>query len=559
MSHSLAVPLYFRFMMRILSFIFFILTGQTLLAQKVQTIVPLQPVVVGTAFQVQYIITQPGELSNTVLPSFDSFKVVSGPNHYKGNALIDGKQQPIENITFTLVPSSTGTMTINGLKASFRNGSEQEGASATITVIPQPRVSFIAKSSYTDLALYAPRSEADLQKMVGENLFLKAELSKTKCYVGEPVVATFTLYSRLQSSSELVRTPGLYGFSVMDMLNTREAHQQVETIRGKVFNTSILRKVQLYPEQPGQLLVDEMVVQNEIDFDDSLGGSTRISKELKSRPMVITVLPLPEKKPAQYNGAVGRFSLSSHLMRDTISRQAEGKLVVTVKGNGNFIQLNEPFVPWPAFFDVFEPVVNDALDRNTIPVTGSRDYIFSFTVSKAGTYVLPPIEFSFFDLVTRTYKNVLTDSMQVYISETGTKAAGTDVENTKKAADFNWILAAGLLLIILLLTFLAWRKIRVRKNRGGITIIEAKKPELIIDLARLNDKEACQQVQHVLDRILKHYELTQIQKQEIVSIRRNCQLLVYSDVSEPSQRAEIEQRLNTLIREVEGGSNDSVS
>ena len=82
---------------------------------------------------------------------------------------------------------------------------------------------------------------------------------------------------------------------------------------------------------------------------------------------------------------------------------------------------------------------------------------------------------------------------------------------------------------------------------------------MIIDLARLNDKEACQQVQHVLDRILKHYELTQIQKQEIVSIRRNCQLLVYSDVSEPSQRAEIEQRLNTLIREVEGGSNDSVS
>ena len=246
-------------------------------------------------------------------------------------------------------------------------------------------------------------------------------------------------------------------------------------------------------------------------------------------------------------------------MRDTISRQAEGKLVVTVKGNGNFIQLNEPFVPWPAFFDVFEPVVNDALDRNTIPVTGSRDYIFSFTVSKAGTYVLPPIEFSFFDLVTRTYKNVLTDSMQVYISETGTKAAGTDVENAKKAADFNWILAAGLLLIILLLTFLAWRKIRVRKNPGGVTIIEAKKPELIIDLARLNDKEACQQVQHVLDRILKHYELTQIQKQEIVSIRRNCQLLVYSDVSEPSQRAEIEQRLNALIREVEGGSNDSVS
>ena len=535
------------------------LTGQTLVAQKVQTIVPQQPVVVGTAFQVQYIITQPGELANTVLPAFDSFRLVSGPNHYKGNALIDGKQQPIENITFTLVPSSTGTITINGLKASFKNGSEQEGAAATITVIPQPRVSFIARSSYTDLALYAPRSEADLQKMVGENLFLKAELSKTKCYVGEPVVATFTLYSRLQSSSELVRTPGLYGFSVMDMLNTREAHQQVETIRGKVFNTSILRKVQLYPEQPGQLVVDEMVVQNEIDFDDSLGGSTRISKELRSRPMSITVLPLPEKKPAQYNGAVGRFTISSHLLRDTIARQAEGKLVVTVKGNGNFIQLNEPLVPWPVFFDVFEPVVNDALDRNSIPVTGSRDYIFSFTVSKAGTYNLPPIEFSFFDLITRTYKNVLTDSMQVYISETGPAGAGNSVEKEKKAENFNWMLAAGLLLIISLMAFLAWRKIRFHKKSGAITMIKPKRTELIIDLTGLNDKEACQQVQHVLDRMLKHYELTPMQKQEVNYLRRDCQLLVYAEVSEPSQRAEIEKRLKDLVRDVDGGSDVAVS
>jgi hypothetical protein len=535
------------------------LMGQNLLAQKVQTIVPLQPVVVGTAFQVQYIITQPGELANTVLPAFDSFRVVSGPNHYKGNALIDGKQQPIENITFTLVPSSTGTITINGLKASFKNGSEQEGASATITVIPQPRVSFIARSSYTDLALYAPRSQADLQKMVGENLFLKAELSKTKCYVGEPVVATFTLYSRLQSSSELVRTPGLYGFSVMDMLNTREAHQQVETIRGKVFNTSILRKVQLYPEQPGQLVVDEMVVQNEIDFDDSLGGNTRISKELRSRPMAITVLPLPEKKPAQYNGAVGRFSLSSHLIQDTIARQAEGKLVVTVKGNGNFIQLNEPIVPWPAHFDVFEPVVNDALDRNAIPVKGSRDYIFSFTVSKAGTYILPPIEFSFFDLITHAYKNVLTDSMQVYISETGTTGAGSNVEKVKKEANFNWLLALGLLVIISFLAFLAWPKIRDRKKSKKATPTEIKKPELFIDLSGMNDKEACQQVQHVLDRILKHYELTQMQKREVVSLRRDCQLLVYSEVSAPAQRTEIEKRLTALVQDVEGGSNVPVS
>ena len=90
-------------------------------------------------------------------------------------------------------------------------------------------------------------------------------------------------------------------------------------------------------------------------------------------------------------------------------------------------------------------------------------------------------------------------------------------------------------------------------------MIKSQRPELIIDLTGLNDKEACQQVQHVLDRMLKHYELTPMQKQEVNYLRRDCQLLVYAEVSEPSQREEIEKRLKALVRDVDGGSDVAVS
>src|SRR4051812_3563388 len=77
-------------------------------AQKVQTIVPSQPVVVGNAFQIQYIISDPSALTSISTPAFDSLHIVSGPNHYKETAMMEGRSVPIENITYTLVPSRIG-------------------------------------------------------------------------------------------------------------------------------------------------------------------------------------------------------------------------------------------------------------------------------------------------------------------------------------------------------------------------------------------------------------------------------------------------------------------
>ncbi|HWJ91857.1 MAG TPA: BatD family protein, partial [Flavisolibacter sp.] len=250
-------------------------------AQKIQTIVPTQPVVVGNAFQIQYIIQEPSSLVNLTPPSFDGVQVVSGPNHYKGTTIVDGRSVAIENITYTLVPIKTGFLKINGLTAAFRSGDEKTD-DAIVEVVPQPKASFSTRSSYTEVSLYAPASKTDLEKLIAENLFVRTIVDKTSCFIGEPVTATFKLYSRLQSTSEVINSPSLYGFTVMDILNTNEAHQSVETIGDKVFNTSVLRKLQLYPGQPGRLVIDPMQLQNEIDFDDSIDHHKKRIQKLLS-------------------------------------------------------------------------------------------------------------------------------------------------------------------------------------------------------------------------------------------------------------------------------------
>jgi hypothetical protein len=508
-------------------------------AQKVQTIVPKQPVVTGTAFQVQYIITQPTDLLNITAPGFEGFRVVSGPNHYKGEAIINGKLQPIENITYTLVSLDLGEKEIKGIRVSYKNAPEEESNAANIMLIPQPRVSFSARSSYTDVSLYAPSSKADLEKMIADNLFINAEVSRRICYVGEPVLATFRLYSRLQSASELTRAPALYGFSIMDVITINESHQEVEMIGGKVFNTSTLRKVQLYPEQPGKLVVDEMVLDNEIHFADSIhGGTTTIEKQLKSAPIVLTIKPLPANKPENFTGAVGRFSITSRLLQDSVSANHQGRLLVTISGKGNFIQFAPPAVHWPAGFDVFDPETTDHLNKSSVPVEGSRQYMFSFTMDQPGYYRLPGVEFAYFDAVTKKYTTTKSDTLSLVVTPV-TKIPVQEKEQYYTPRNYLFLIIT--LVMVAVTAFLILHKRKTAKKKGGETPVSAA--PFTLNTWSLSDKEACMEIQKLLGRYLQaNSGLTTEERTEIRSIQSECQLLIYSEVAEEGKRKELEER-----------------
>lgn len=363
--------------------------------QRVQIIVPRQ-VVAGNAFQIQYVINDPSSFETISTPQFDNLQLISGPNYYRGNSSVSGKTQAIENITYTVVPLNAGLVRIAPVTAKFKNSDEETTSEVKISAIPQPQASFNALSTYTDINLYAPSSKTDLDKLIEANLFIKTEVDKGICFLGEAITATFKLYSRLQSTSEVINSPSLYGFSVMDLLNVNEAHGAVETINGKIFNTSILRKLQLYPAQTGKLRVDPMQLQNSIEFDDSTGGKTRVEKLLASSPIEITVRPLPSTQPASFTGAVGQFNVSVNLLNTKIEANTQSKLVVTINGGGNFIQFGPPVIQWPKAFDVFDPLVEDDLNKNSSPTEGTRKYIYNFTANKEGDFIIPPVRFSFF-------------------------------------------------------------------------------------------------------------------------------------------------------------------
>ena len=521
-------------------------------AQKIQTIVPTQPVVVGNAFQIQYIIQEPSSLVNLTPPSFDGVQVVSGPNHYKGNTIVDGRSVAIENITYTLVPIKTGFLKINGLTGAFRSGDEKTD-DAIVEVVPQPKASFSTRSSYTEVSLYAPASKTDLEKLIAENLFVRTIVDKTSCFIGEPVTATFKLYSRLQSTSEVINSPSLYGFTVMDILNTNEAHQSVETIGGKVFNTSVLRKLQLYPGQPGRLVIDPMQLQNEIDFDDSIDHhKKRIQKLLSSNPVVISVKPLPEKKPDSYTGAVGRFSIEAKSAEQLTAGQ-QGHLVLVISGKGNFIQFGPPQVQLPPSFEVFDPVVTDKLNKNAVPAEGSRAYDFSFTADSTGHYDVRAASFSFFDPSSAKYKTIEAGPISIDIVP-GRLEDTRPLEKANGKGYFRWWLPAiGIVVLAGIIIFFTSRS---SKAKAGAPMVHATNKTAAddlqgLDIESMTDKQACSEITRILNEARRaNPTLSLAIQEEMQSIQKDCQLLIYSDMDTSGERNELKKRAVAVLRKM---------
>ncbi len=71
---------------------------------------------------------------------------------------------------------------------------------------------------------------------------LRLEVNKTSCYVGEPVVATYKLYTRLKSESKLTQNPSFNGFSVVDLQAPDVTGSSIDKFQGRDYHVYTIRK-----------------------------------------------------------------------------------------------------------------------------------------------------------------------------------------------------------------------------------------------------------------------------------------------------------------------------
>jgi len=340
----------------------------------------------------------------------------------------------------------------------------------------------ISAKEMDETSYFLKQGEDPFQK-IRQNLFLKLSIDKSTCFVGEPLVATFKLYSRLQSKSNIIKNPGFYGFSVYDMVNVNDHSQAEEKLNGNWFDVHTVLKVQLYPLQSGIFTIDPMELANEIEFsrsivnkkteqevtenmygikaDNDKNKNAEVYKvNIKTNPVTVKVRPLPFKNVADtFAGAVGNFSITASLEKDSISRNEEDSLIITISGAGNFQRVGSPIIAWPKDLEFFQPSITDTLNKQQVPLTGERRFRYIFLGNRAGRYTIPPVSFSFFNLNTKSYKTVLSKALTVFVKEKIKKEQPSVIPvSLDQGRELRWWWIAGSLASLVIIIFVLIRR-----------------------------------------------------------------------------------------------------
>lgn len=414
------------------------MTGQAQVSFK--SIVPQLPVVAGESFQVQYIIEDGEKAINVRPPVFTNFRFVAGPSIYTGSVSTSDGIKPLKNSVYTLEAIRPGKFIIPGA-TTIVNGKLIRSNEAVVEVISKEEgARRFDKENSINSSDYFLRPGENVYEKIKQNLFIRIMVDKKNCYTGEPVLATFKLYSRLESKSDIVKNPGFYGFTVYDMMNLADKEVTTEKVNGKTFDVHTIRKVQLYPLQAGVFVIDAMQVKNKVEFSRSAvnkkteqeiaegvfgnndneipaEGTEVFETDISTEPVTITVKPAPEKnKPETFAGATGRFEVKAALVSNTLAKNEQGFLEIVIDGKGNFIQITAPVVQWPSGMEGFDPTVKDELDKTKSPLTGRRIFRYPFVCASPGSYKILPLNFSFFNTDSNKYKTISTNTVEVSVS-----------------------------------------------------------------------------------------------------------------------------------------------
>lgn len=470
--------------------------------------------------QLKLTVENAGEVQQIEPPVLKNFTVVSGPNQESGMSMVNGNVKKYIALSYIIKPNGIGDFIIPAATAKA-DGAIYKSNAVTIRVtsastgntlqLNTPNNPFAGMGLFDDPMPRKANRDFILKKgedprdKINRNMFVTLEVDRKSCYVGEPVVATYKLYTRLKSESNITKNPSFNGFSVIDLQQPDNTNYQVEKREGREYNVYNIRKVQLYPLLPGQLELGTAEIENDVHFikaeyanqrPDLFDGMMSDFSEamippeamedhkvtLQNKPVTILVKPLPEEnKPAGFKGAVGHFNIETKVEKNNFTTDDGGKMAVIISGEGNLQMINAPEISWPEGIEGFDPKATDDLYKGTVPVGGRKIFEFPFTVSKPGTYVIPALSFGFFDPKQNAYRSVESKQLQFTVTLGTGKPRNNEADEPVKEDSLlvsffkNRLRVVSVVAVLIICGLIFWLKKDVKKEKQ---VAQEKKEEI---------------------------------------------------------------------------------
>ncbi len=399
-------------------------------------------VVMSETFRLSYTVNTHNAKSFRV-GNITDFDILSGPNRSSSmsSTSVNGVRTTSHTLTFTCIlrPKREGTFTIPSATITAE-GKLLTSKELTVRVLPPDQQRSQQSSSQGRGA-----TTSQSGNISDEDLFIVAMVNKKNVYEQEAILLTYKIYTAVNLTNVSGKMPDLKGFHSQEVEMPKGNREfQLEHYNGRNYRTIVWSQYVLFPQHSGQLEIPSITfegtvaqrVQSYDPFEAFFNGGSsyvNVQKPIRTPKLTIDVSPLPSGRPASYYGGVGDFNISSSISSTELKEDEAVTLKLVVSGTGNMKLIKTPEVKFPADFEVYDPKVDNKFTLKAGGLSGNKVIEYLAIPRHGGSYTIPPVEFTYFDVENGSYKTLTTPEYTLDVAKgSGSVSGATPVGYVSK-------------------------------------------------------------------------------------------------------------------------------
>ena len=398
-----------------------------------------EAVVVGDHFRLSFTVTTQ-QVRDFKAPTIKGFEVLMGPHSSRQSSMeiINGKTTQSSSITYTytLLAQKEGEFSIPGATI-VAAGKPLVSNAVRIKVLPAD------KSGGSGQGASSQGGAAKSGAISNNDLIITSTVSKSNVYEQEAFLLTYKIYTAVDLRGfDNIKLPDLNGFHSQEVEQPSDRRWKLEHYKGRNYQTTIYRQFILFPQQSGDLTIegarfDASIAQASQVTDpfEALfngGGVVEVKKSIFTPKINIHVSALPSGKPEGYCGGVGEFNISSSISATDVKTNDAITLKLVVSGTGNLKLVGNPEVNFPETFEVYDPKDESKFKLSSDGLTGNKVIEYLAIPRSAGTFKIPAVKFSYFDIKSKSYKTLTTEEYTIQVAKGEGNAAQSIANFTNK-------------------------------------------------------------------------------------------------------------------------------
>lgn len=401
-------------------------------------------VTAGQQFNITWTVNAGGgEFS---VPPFTGFYKLMGPQtSYSSNTqIINGKMSHEISYTYTyyLQAVQEGKFVIPPAIFSLKNKNYQ---SDTIHIEVIGNTAQNSNPSGTS----SQSSVSQDAQTSGGDVFINLSVNRKDIYLGEHIVATVKLYTRVSISGiNEIKDPSFNNFMKSDIETPPLTSLKQEKVKGTIYGTGVVQQFLLYPQITGEIIIDPVQIsvliqqksgQSDPFFGDFFSSYQTLPKAVASQAIKINVKPLPGVKPEDFSGVVGKLDINAELSKDSVNVNDAINYKITIAGNGNLKIASAPVLKLSPDIEVYDPKITDNSKNGPNGTTGQKSFEYLLIPRHYGDFTVPQITYTYFDTSKGRYEKLTTKEFRFHARKVNEQNSGITVYGGVSKEDVKYL------------------------------------------------------------------------------------------------------------------------